>query len=135
MLLQDPDPLVPLACPLNPQAQTVASRLAGAVAEAAKSSPQLAAEGFTSFMVSEKNIPTTLDLKPIALDSFLSKDVKESQSEATIMIAGQPWAREDLPDTVTLNEAEFMEGLRKKGHTTIVDSTSGTAMYLFLDIN
>ena len=76
--------------PLNPQAQTVASRLAGAVAEAAKSSPQLALEGFTSFMVPEKNIPTTLDLKPSILDNLLSHDVKESQSEATIMIAGQP---------------------------------------------
>ena len=76
MLLPDPDPLVPLACLLNPQAQTVASPLAGAVAEAAKSYPQLALEVFTSFMVPEKNIPTTLDLKPSVLDSLLSQDVK-----------------------------------------------------------
>ena len=36
MLLPDPDTLVPLACALNPEAQAVASRLANAVAEAAK---------------------------------------------------------------------------------------------------
>ena len=51
------------------------------------------------------------------------------------MIAGQPWAREDLPDTVTTNKTEFMDGLIKDGHTAIVDSTSGTAMYLFLEMH
>ena len=78
MLLPDPDLLVPLKCPLDPLAQTVASRLAEAVAEAATSFPQLALAGFTSFMVPERNIPMTLDLKPSVLDGLLSQNVKES---------------------------------------------------------
>ena len=73
MLLPDPDLLVPLTCPLDQQAQTVASRLAGAVAVAATSSPQLASAGFTSYMIQEKNLPITLDLKPSVLDGFLSQ--------------------------------------------------------------
>ena len=112
MLLPDPDLLTPLACPLDQQAQTVALRLAGAVAEAATSSPRLASAGFTSYMIQEKNIPINLDIKPSVLDGFLSHNAKEGQGEATVMIAGLPWAKEDLPDAVALSEAEFREGLR-----------------------
>ena len=135
MLLPEPNLNNPLACSLNQQARSVAARLAGAVAQAAQSSPQLASVGFTSYMIQEKNIPINLDLKPSVLDGFLSHNAKEGQGEATVMIAGLPWAKEDLPDAVALSEAEFMEGLRKKGHTTIIDSASGTAMYLFLDMH
>ena len=51
------------------------------------------------------------------------------------MIAGVPGARKDLPDTVALSEVEFLDGLRKEGHTTVIDNTSGAAMYLFLDMH
>ena len=51
------------------------------------------------------------------------------------MIEGQPWDREMLPDTVTTDRTEFMNGLRENGHTAIVDHTSGAPVYLFLDMH
>ena len=66
-------------------------------------------------MIQEKNIPTTLNLNPSVLDGFLSHKAKEGRDDATVMIAGLPCDREDLPDSVALSEEEFMDGLRKQG--------------------
>ena len=121
MLLPDPDPLVPLACSLSPEAWVVASDLADAVFSAARFSPQLETGGIASaFMIPEENIPITIDLKPSTLDRYLPEDVRNGLSKATIMIAGQPCDREMLPDTVTTDRTEFMNGLRENGHMVTI---------------
>ena len=51
------------------------------------------------------------------------------------MIAGQPWDREMLPDTVTTDRTKCMADLKANGHAAAVDHTSGLPVYLFLDMH
>ena len=86
MLLPDPDPLVPLACSLSPEAREVASDLADAVFNAARSSPKLETGLIGSaFMAPEKNVPIVIDLNPSTLERYLPEDVKTGlRNKATI---------------------------------------------------
>ena len=135
MFLPEPDVNKPLDCPLTQERQLLAEQLVGALTQASHHLPQPTSLGYQTYIVPEENVPKSIDLNPRALDRFTSSRGVGKQDTDTIMIAGIPYTRKDLPANVALSEVEFLDGLKKQGHTTVVDNTSGVSLYLFLDLH
>ena len=135
MLLPEPDVNKPLDCPLTQEGQLLAEQLVGALAQASHHLPQHTSLGYHTYIVPEENVPKSIDINPRALDKFTSTGGIGKQDTDTIMVAGIPYTRKDLPASVALSEIEFMDGLKEQEHTTVIDNTSGVSLYLFLDLH
>ena len=87
-------------------------------------------------MAPEKNVPTEIDLHPSTLEQYLPKNIKQGlRKAATVMIAGQPWNKGELPATVTTDKNKFLADLKATGHAAAIDKTSVVLVYLFLDMH
>jgi hypothetical protein len=104
MLLPEPDVNKPLDCPLTQEGQLLAEQLVVALAQASHHLPQQTSAGYHTYIVPEENVPKSIDINRRALDKFTSTGGIGKQDTDTIMVAGIPYTRKDLPASVALSE-------------------------------
>ena len=69
-------------------------------------------------------------------EQLLSKpmEIEDEPEKPTVLIAGQTWNEETLPEGVTMDKTRFLNENKTSISHEVIDRTEGTPVYLFIDL-
>ena len=69
-------------------------------------------------------------------EQLLSKpmEIEDEPEKPTVLIAGQTWNEETLPEGVTMDKTRFLNENKNSISHEVIDRTEGTPVYLFIDL-